>query len=167
MPKHFKPVFFRPFMDWWVGGLLLVFLSILAAGIPMIIWYGNISPAFTGLAVAGIIASLLYFVDLGFYSYYVLEENELIVTSHLRQFSFPYRAMRELRPGGLGALVSMGRRKRFALSRKNVIIKLQDGPWHTISVSPKEKDYFISQILDRIDHERSSRTTRFRQRQNG
>ncbi len=156
------PRVFRPNMDWWVAFLVLLFVFFLAAGIPLMLWTELISRAaalVTSLILFGVI---IYFIDIAFYSVYVLDDEGLTIVSHLRQAMFPYRNMRALQPGGVLALFSFARRKRFALSRKNVIIKLAGSPWNAISVSPRDRDVFINQILERIDHERSRRSARQR-----
>jgi hypothetical protein len=110
--------------------------------------------------VVVLVLACIYFVDIAFYTYYVLDREQLVVTSHIRQLFFPYRTMTSLQPGGLHGLISVGSKKRFALSRRNVIIKLTKGPWKAISVSPKDTELFIQTILSRIDAERSNRASR-------
>lgn len=156
------PRVFRPTMDWWVACLVLVFVFFLAAGIPLMLWTDLMGRAAALVASAILLAVIIYFIDIAFYSVYVLDDEGLTVVSHLRQALFPYRNMRSLQPGGVLALFSFARRKRFALSRKNVIIKLAGSPWSAISVSPRERDVFVNQILERIDHERSRRSARQR-----
>jgi hypothetical protein len=154
------PQVFRPVIDWWVAAIVVFLIIVVAAGIPLVLWSAPIT-RWGGLLVALVLAAyVLYLIDLAFYSVYILDNNELIITSHLRHAAFPYRLMRALQPGGFWALFSVAHQKRFALSRKNVIIKLASGPWKTISVSPRDRDAFINQILERIDHERSRRAAR-------
>lgn len=151
---------FRPLIDWWVlvilSALILMFVSI----IPVALWMTTLSVPMTILLVIIAIGLALYFIDMTFYSMYVLQKDALHIVSNLRHAVFPYREMRALKPGGIAALFSRGVHKRFALSRKNVIIKLAEGRWSTISVSPQDKDRFLHTILERIDSERSSRASR-------
>ncbi|CAN5142709.1 hypothetical protein BH11PAT4_BH11PAT4_6890 [soil metagenome] len=151
---------FRPAMDWWVMGIFLLVIIALIAAIPLVLWTVAIGPVASGLSVLAMVLGGIYYIDIAFYSYYVLDREQLVVTSHIRQLFFPYRTMLSLQPGGIHGLISVGSRKRFALSRRNVIIKLAKGPWKSISVSPKDKELFIQTILERIDGERSSRASR-------
>lgn len=151
---------FRPVMDWWVGLVFGLVISVLVAAIPLILWSETVSATVTGISVVILVLMSIYYIDIAFYTYYVLDREQLVITSHIRQLFFPYRTMTSLQPGGLHGLLSVGNKKRFALSRRNVIIKLTKGPWKAISVSPKDKELFIQTILERIDRERSSRASR-------
>lgn len=151
---------FRPVMDWWVVGVFILVITVLIAGIPLILWTSSVGPVASAATVLAMVLGSIYYIDIAFYSYYVLDREQLVVTSHIRQLFFPYRTMVSLKPGGLHGLLSIGAKKRFALSRKNVIIKLAKGPWKSISVSPKDQELFIQTILERIDGERSKRASR-------
>jgi hypothetical protein len=147
-------------MDWWVMAIFLLVITVIIAGIPLILWTATVGPVASGFTVLALVLAGIYYIDIAFYSYYVLDREQLVVTSHIRQLFFPYRTMLSLQPGGIHGLISVGSKKRFALSRKNVIIKLAKGPWKSISVSPKDKELFIQTILERIDSERSGRASR-------
>jgi hypothetical protein len=147
-------------MDWWVALLVGMVIVALGSGILMVLWWSGI-PKIAGVVTALILAAaIVYIVDIAFYSFYALDDKGLSVMSHLRHAFFPYRDMRALQPGGVMALFSFSHKKRFALSRRNVIIKIVNSHWKTISVSPEARDEFIHTILERIDHERSARAAR-------
>lgn len=157
-----EPRVFRPVLDWWVAAGVVVLLLMLVASIPRVVWLSD------GLTAMGVGAAVLlvlfiaYMVDVVFYSLYVLDKDQLVVVNHFRTAHVPYRDMAALQPGGVRSLVSFSNHKRFALSRKNVIIKLSRGQWRSISVSPERRDDFVRILLERIDAERSGRVARSR-----
>ena len=161
--SHFKPVYFRPSLDWWVIGVVGALLAVLVAAIPTVLWTQQVSEPVTWISVIVVIGLILYFIDLTFYMVYILEEDSLVITSHFRHLRISYRMMRSIQPGGLTGLVSFFGHKRFALTGKNVIIKLAPGfLWRSVSVSPQQEHVFIETLLARIDHDRSSRAARSR-----
>lgn len=160
--QRFEVVRFRPLMDWWVALGVGIALVALLVAIPRLFMVGGGFQVYTVVAIAAIAAMVLYLVDIAFYSFYVLADDELLIVNHLRVVHIPYRSMTALQPGGFLALFSFGSRKRFALSRKNVIIKLSHGMWRSISVSPVRQEDFVRKLLERIDAERSHRAARLR-----
>ena len=158
--KNQEATLFRPLMDWWVAVIVVVVILALGSGILMVLWWTSIDRAAAIITALVLAAAMIFFIDIGFYSVYILDDEGLTISSHIRHVHFAYRNMRSLQPGGLGALFSIPTRKRFALSRKNVIIKLVNSPWKAISVSPVARDSFVNTILERIDDERSKRAAR-------
>jgi len=136
---------------------------VMLASILLVLWSPLVTRWIGLVSALVLVGMLIWFIDGIFYSFYVLDNEGLMVVSHLRHLSFPYRNMRTLKAGGAISLISYASYKRFALSRKNVIIKLANEHWRAISVSPKDRDAFINHILERIDHERSRRAARQRQ----
>jgi|GEM_PF-3827038 len=154
------PKVFRPLLDWWVAAIVGLFIIVMLASIPLVLWSPDINRIVGIVSALVLLAMIIVVVDTVFYTLYVLDNEGLTVVSHLRHSVFPYRNMRALKPGGFVSLISFATHKRFALSRKNVIIKLANEHWKGISVSPKETDAFVNYILERIDQERSHRAGR-------
>lgn len=154
-----KTLVFRPLMDWWVALLVLGFELILLVSIPMTF-------SLLGLSVQSIVTvlfllgAIIYSVDIAFYSVYLLDKEGLVISSHFRQASFPYRSMSDIRHGGVNALLSWSKRKRFALSRRNLVIRLRYGHYRIVSVSPQNQEAFLREIIDRVDQERTKRSSR-------
>ncbi len=151
---------FAPAMDWWVLLLAVTFLIGLFLLVVSTIWYSVGSPALKTVTALALLVTIIYLVDVFFYSSYILNAEGLIIHGNLRHVLIPYRSMRELKSGGLRALVTIARHKRYALSRRNIVIKLQNEAWSSISLSPKHKDAFITALLQRIDLERAQRAVR-------
>ena len=136
--------------------LLLVFF--LVAAIPLLLW-SQVPFWESGITALCTAIVVLYTIDTCFFTTYRLDQDDLVITSQLRHFSFPYRAMVRIQPAGLLGLVSVGRRRRFALSTRCYAISLHDNLWTTITISPANPNQFIEQMLHKIDEERSSRST--------
>lgn len=140
---------FAPSIDWWVIGIVVFFIIMLSSSIPAIIWSGAPFLATTA-AVIVIVATIVYICDLAFYTHYQIEKDGLLISSQLRHVFFPYRAMKKVKKGSVINLLSIGKRKRFALSARCLVISLDEGIWTTISVSPRLKDEFLDQIATNI-----------------
>lgn len=149
---------FRPLIDWWVVILVLLIIAILSSAIPLLIVVAA-TPLLIALVIAFLILTILYIADIGFFSYYLLEDEGLSIVSNIRHLTFPYRDMTEIKPSGFLGLISFAGRKRFALSSHCFAISLRKGYWKTITVSPAERDYFLNTLISHIDRERSSRAT--------
>lgn len=132
--------------------VLVSLLLILLSGIPVILWSGTVSTAAGILVALSIVGIVVFYLDAGFYTAYILEADHLLIVSHFRKVRIAYRDIRSLRPGGFWGLVSFGAFKRFALSRKNVIIHSAYGRWERVSLSPAQQDHFTSELLERISH---------------
>jgi hypothetical protein len=161
MPASLLPSpakYFRSYRDWWVyfgAAILIIFYLICLVGIlwsTALLWQRAI--------FAGVLLILLVsLVDKVYFTIYELNDTGLAIHSQLRKAFIPYREMREIVPSGVRALVSTRRRKRFALSKRNITIKIKDKLWDEISVSPDPQDLFLDQLLGKIDGERSRRAT--------
>jgi len=151
---------FRPAMDWWVLLAALAFLLLLFSMVPVTLWYSTSSVLMKTITTVIVLGMLIYLVDVFFYSSYILNADGLIISGNLRHVVIPYRSMRELKSGGIRSLVSLGRHKRYALSRRSIVLKLNHEHWGSISLSPKHKDAFITALLQRIDLERAQRAVR-------
>jgi hypothetical protein len=154
---------FRPLMDWWVAALLVSFLAIIIAAIPMVLWLGGVTALHLGAALV-IAATALYFIDIGFFMTYELGEQGLVVHRHVGSVTYSYRSMHSLKRGSVRHLFSFGKHKRYSLSANCLVIMLNQGAYTTISVSPMLQQEFIDHILQKIDKERSSRATIARKR---
>jgi hypothetical protein len=152
---------FLPVMDWWIAALISVLLVILVAAIPLLIWE-PIHLAEKIIGVSGLFIVILYLVDVTFFTHYILGEDELFITSQLREMRIPYRTMKTIRPGGIGALFSMGKHKRFSLSARGLTIQLSQGHWKYISISPQHQQKFLDHLMTLIDNERSGRASRIK-----
>jgi hypothetical protein len=148
-------------MDWWLFVVIVFVSGVLLASIPLILW-SNIGWAAKLIAVLGLFVSIVYGIDLCFFSYYRLTERGLIIGSQLREYIVPYRAMIKIEPGNLWSLISLGSQKLFALSCNNLRITLSRGIWRRISVSPQEREKFVNTLLHRIEDERQTRASRVR-----
>lgn len=154
-----EAVGFTSAMDWWVAVVVFLILALLAVCIPLAIWKGG-SLITSGLSVIFLVALFLLIADKAFFTSYVLREDGLLIHGQIRKILIPYRSMRSITKGGiLGLMGGMGR-KRFALSSDCLIIQLADYEWKRISVSPCERERFLSELLTRIDGERSARSSR-------
>lgn len=147
-----------PIMDWWVL-LVVSFICLIGlVGIPMVIWQPlTFLQSLAALLI--IIITVLYVVDIAFFTSYYLEEEGLAVVSQMHYALFPYRTMSQIQQGGAWGLISMGKKKRFALSSRCLQIKLTHGPYSLITVSPTESQEFVEELLQRIDNERSARAS--------
>lgn len=154
---------FRPLMDWWLAGSVLLLIALLTAAIFFTAALHE-SRVFTVIAIVVLVICILYLADIGFFSYYQLEEDGLSIISQMRHAYFPYRDMIEIKPSNFFGLISFGSRKRFALSNRCFLIKLRRGHWRSITVSPAERDAFLNTLLTHIETERSSRATVERQK---
>jgi hypothetical protein len=151
---------FRPRMDWWVLCIVLVYLLFLLAGIPFVLWYSDAPLAFSLPMAIFLAIGAVSLVDKTFYITYVLGEHDLQIHSPLRVFRVAYRAMDKIHFSGTRGLVTMGKKRRHALSRKNISISIRSGSIRTITVSPEEKDRFVHELMNRIESERTSRSVR-------
>lgn len=149
---------FRPLVDWWVVILILLVIVILSSAIPLLLVVAT-SPILMAGVIVFLILTILYIADIGFFSYYLLEDDCLSIVSNIRHLTFPYRDMTEIKPSNFMGLISFAGRKRFALSTHCFAISLRKGYWKTITVSPVERDYFLNALISHIDRERSSRAT--------
>ena len=151
---------FAPAMDWWLAAAVFFVIVLLISCIPIIAWQ-PLLPEYKVLAVCALIITLLYLIDLAFFSRYFLEKDGLLIRSQLRSSFFSYREMLEIRPGGITGLISRGNLKRFALSANCLVINLKPGAsWRRITVSPKDSQGFVNQLLQRIDRERTHRASK-------
>lgn len=149
---------YLPVMDWWVSVCTFCVLGILVAMLPSVILSGV--PLWQSIPIVFVIALLiLTLVDSAFFTSYWLEESNLRISSQLREFCLPYRSMRTIQSSGLRGLFTFGNRKRFSFSLTGYDIFLEGQSWKVISLSPRDRDQFISQLLSRIDAERSRRVT--------
>jgi hypothetical protein len=153
-----KPQAFRPLIDWWVMGAMLLLIAFLAAAIPLIAIVAQ-STILTVIAIVVLAGTILYIVDVGFFSYYVLDDNALTVVSNIRHAIFPYRDMTDIKPSNVMGLFSFAGKKRYALSARCFQIVLRKGYWKSITVSPADRDFFLNSLISHIDRERSSRAT--------
>jgi len=136
-------------LDWWLAfAVMLVILFLLytmptiaLAGLP---WWLVVP------AVLIILWVILTMIDSCFFTYYQLTEHELLVTSQLRRYRFPYAEMGAVKPEGLRGLLSTWRYKRFALSAHSYSIRLRKCDWKAISVSPRRRDVFLDDLHRQI-----------------
>lgn len=149
---------YKVLMDWWVAVLAIIFLSLFVVAVPLL-FHSDLTWWKIALTAAFAVGAVLYLVDILFFTYYSLEEEGLVITSQLRHFLFPYRSMTRIRQGNIMGLVSFGHRRRFALSAHCYYIDLENQEWRVISISPRQRDIFINQLLQNIDKERSKRAT--------
>jgi hypothetical protein len=164
---RFKLEQFKVRMDWWVlvGALLTIGLVVVMIPLLFIL---NVASTVVSLVVALVLILIAaYYIDSYFYRVYILDKDALIIAGHIVRFVFPYRGMQTIAPGGFfdlfthGGVISRRRHKRFALSRRNVRITFRkdDHHWTSISLSPNDPERFIHAIVERVEHERSSRTS--------
>ena len=158
MKKESTNQIFQPLMDWWVAGLVLLLIALFSAAIPVFI-AGAFPTWEMVVIVLFIVMLILYIADIAFFSYYQLDEKGLTIVSQMRHIVFPYRNIIEVKPGNISGLFSFGGKKRFALSARCYVIRLQHEEWKAITVSPVAKDQFLNHLLEHIDQERSSRAT--------
>lgn len=149
---------YSPAMDWWVALSVFFILTFLFVSIPFILWY-DLPWSYKLLAVLGLIGMFLYLTDLSFFTRYRLGKEGLIIKSQIRQLLFSYRDMEEIKLGNVWGLFSLGKRKRFALSGRCLSISLRRGIWKVVTISPKEQQEFLDELLKRVDSERSRRAT--------
>jgi hypothetical protein len=152
------PRYFHAHADWWVRIFGLLIAGVFVGAIPLIIW-GELE-LWQRVLIAGI--SLLLAVnaiDKIFFMVYELGPEGLAIHTQLRKAFVAYRDMNEIKPGGIRSLVTTKRRKRFALSRRNIVISITDPLWSEISISPQNSEVFLDQLLATIDSERSRRAT--------
>jgi Bacterial PH domain len=149
---------YKILLDWWLLIPISLILLVLVLGIPAVMF--SSLPVAQRLIFASILALVtLSVVDAAFFSYYQLSESSLIITSQLRHVEFAYRQLRDIKPAGFRALITTRGRKRFALSRKAFEIGLEGAHWRSVTISPADRDAFITVLMDRVDRERSSRVT--------
>lgn len=149
---------YSPAMDWWVALGVFFLLTFLFVSMPFILWY-DLPWSYKLMAVLGLIGMFLYLTDLSFFTKYRLEKEGLVIKSQIRRLLFSYRDMEEIKLGNIWGLFSLGKRKRFALSSKCLSIRLRRGIWKVVTISPKEQQEFLDELLKRVDNERSRRAT--------
>jgi hypothetical protein len=145
-------------MDWWVAVGVVLVLCALLASIPLVIWQ-DFTLTTRVVATLVLLATILYVIDLTFFTFYRLDSEGLSIVSQLRHFYFPYRTMSQIQQDNLFGLVTIGRKKRFALSANCLKIKMVNGQFSAITVSPRKKQEFIEELLKRIEAERTARAT--------
>lgn len=149
---------YRPLMDWWVLVILSVLgLSLVAAAVIALMYF---SLPVKAVFILTISLLLLLIADRAFCIQYVVRKDSLEISSRLQRASYPYRAMRKIRPGSTRSLISFASHKRFALSGNCIVIEMDRQRYRSISVSPVERDAFLKDLLGRIDHERSARVAK-------
>lgn len=149
---------YRVVMDWWVAVGVIFVLLFLIGSLPLIMWSGL--PVLVVLSSVLIISfSVLSFVDVAFFTYYLIDDQGLVITSQLRRYVLPFSAMTTVRSVGLKGLFTVAHRKRFALSARGYDIALEGAAWKVVSVSPELQDQFLDTLLSRIDLERSRHAT--------
>jgi hypothetical protein len=157
-PKSSQAVFFRPQRDWWItlAGAVIILLAL--TGVPYVLWSGV--PVWQQAVTIGVLLLMaVSVVDKVFFTVYELNSEGVAIHTQLRHYLIPYRVMREIHPGGLRGLITTKQRKRYALSRRNLIISITDSIWSEVSVSPEQMDTFLDTLLATIDGERSRRAT--------
>lgn len=149
---------YKPMMDWWVAGIVLIVLAILFVMLVITIFS---SGTFFSKLIIEIVVFLMfiYVVDVAFFTSYFLDEEGLVINNQLRRMVFPYRKILKMEKGGAAGLWSFGSKKRFALSRKSVYVYLNGAHWNRVSLSPVQRDDFMDNLLKNIEIERSSRAT--------
>lgn len=145
-------------MDWWVAIGIMLALVVLLASVPRIIWSG-LNTWSIMVTVLTLVFFVLSLVDVAFFTYYIIDDQGLTITSQLRHYVLPFTSMTAVRSVGARGLFSFGSRKRFSLSAHGYDIALEDCSWKVISVSPELKDQFLDTLLTRIDIERSRHAT--------
>lgn len=153
-----KEGMYLPGMDWWILLIVVILLLFLLGSIPLVLWSVIDWPARI-IATGGLLITALYIIDTAFFTVYYLEKEHLLIISQLRHYFFPYRDMEVIKPGGFWSLVSLRSRKRFALAGSTIVIHMARGVWQEISLSPRNHQQFMEQLLKMVDHERSGRAT--------
>jgi len=148
LPDHI----FRPRLDWWVAAIAIFVMALCTVSLPYIIWYGSLSIGVTLLFIGFLIGFILYLVDSVFYTYYMLDEAGLMIVSKFRLSVIPYPNIQSVQAKGVLSLFSIWGRKRYALSRRALELRLTDYHWRYISISPFERDRFLSLLLDKMEH---------------
>ena len=156
--RQLKPSSYQVIMDWWVAIGVVMVVLFLVISLPVVVW-SSLPIWEVALAVLLLTCTILSLVDVAFFTYYILSEEGLVITSQLRRYVIPFCAMTSVRSVGIKGLITFARRKRFSLSARGYDISLDEGPWRVISVSPDLRDTFLDTLLSRIDRERSQHAT--------
>ena len=156
--RTLQPSAYRVIMDWWVAAGVISSVLLLVAILPILMWSG-LPFMVTLISVLVVSFTLLSFVDVAFFTYYVIDDEGLVVTSQLRRYVLPYSSMTAVRSVGFKGLFTIAGRKRFALSGHGYDIALDGASWKVVSVSPELRDQFLDTLLNRIDNERSQHAT--------
>lgn len=157
-PSSVKASAYKSLMDWWVAILVAVFLLMILLSIPLLTQTLQLGlPLLASVAILIVIFILV--VDRAFFLRYSLAENGLIISTQLYHLLIPYRAMTSIKNGNILHLITIRHHKRFALSSHCLTIALQKGQWRQISVSPKERQQFLSALLAKIEEERNQRAS--------
>ena len=73
--------------------------------------------------------------------------------------SIPYRSINSLKYGNLIDLISLPGHKRLGFSPSCLVIRLTNGPYKSVTISPIHQADFVNRLLNHIDLERSKRST--------
>ena len=149
-----EPERYAPMLDWWLAILVGLLIIVLLASIPYLM-FSDVGVYAKIVASVAMMLTVLYIIDLTFFSNYYLTPDGLVVISQLRRHHFPYEHMKELRPGGFFGLITVPGKKRFALSTNCLVISMSDGQWKKITVSPKARDRFLDSLISRTNGLRS------------
>ena len=152
---------FHPSMDWWVAILFIGLAAVLVASYPVIL-YQPMPVPLKLFGVIGLTLSLLYILDIAFFTSYYFGKEQLWVVRWFRSIPFSYRLMKDVAPGNIFGLFSFGTRKRFALSGNCLVIRMNEGTWKSITISPKDKQKFINILLQHIENEKSHRAIKIK-----
>ena len=150
--SHAGPLY-SVLLDWWLAVVAFLVIAVLLVTIPTIAtsklsWWAML------LGILASLAAILYIVDTLFFTAYQLTRDSLVVTSQLRRYRFPYKDLGPVRQGSFWSLISFGRHKRFALSHTCYVIELRSEGWHSLSVSPRLRDEFLTRLTDSIERSR-------------
>lgn len=145
-----------PTMDWWIMLVVCFLILLFLIAIPFFISQ-PLSTSEKIIASLGLVLTILYLVDVTFFTTYRLESDRLVIQNQIRSVSYYYRTIIKMHPGKFRNLFSWGKFKRFGLSANCLVIVTEAEFWPIFCVSPKDKQTFINDLLQHIDQERTSR----------
>jgi hypothetical protein len=134
--------------DRWLLVLVGVLMVLQIVAIPMVLW--NQPLPLASVVVLVLISSILSQLDRVFFTRLYLTRDALLIVGQLRMARIPNTAMTGVSRVGVLSLFSLFGQRRFSLSRSALQIRLGQGEWRSITISPQDRAGVFHELQQRV-----------------